>query len=259
VSQPEPPASDAHARLAAGFPAALLPELSEDDASKVLERWRLAAVGQLAGGIAHEINNPLFAILGTVEFMLEEAPRDPELRERLERIQRAGVEIRETVRSLVDFAREPLAETRLLSLEDVCVDIVRLVRRATLGRGVELREVYPAEQVSVRACASQVKQVLLALVLNAQQAQPEGGEIELRVERRAEDGLVHVRDRGPGLDARARELAFEPFLTTRLDRGASGLGLTVARSLARLQGGDLEVASRRGRGSVFTLRLPAGR
>src|SRR5215471_7003344 len=89
VSTPEDQSDDIYRRLVERFPAPALEEFEDEDALQLLERWRLAAVGQLAAGLAHEINNPLFAILGTVEFMLEDASPGTELHERLERIQRS--------------------------------------------------------------------------------------------------------------------------------------------------------------------------
>jgi len=256
VSKPEEQSGDANRRLVERFHARALEELEDEDALQLLERWRLAAVGQLAAGLAHEINNPLFAILGTVEFMLEDASPGTELHERLERIQRSGLEIREAVRALVDFAREPAADRRLVSLQAVCAEAVQLAHRATLAKDVEIHEGYPPDPVEVEASPNQVKQILLVLIVNGQQAQPEGGEIRLQVERSGDDGLVRVHDHGPGLDEAMSRRIFEPFFTTRRAEGASGLGLTVALSLARLQGGEIEVDSERGRGSTFTLRLP---
>jgi two-component system NtrC family sensor kinase len=256
VSKPEEHSGDVHRRLVDRFPAPALEELEEEDALQLLERWRLAAVGQLAAGLAHEINNPLFAILGTVEFMLEDAPPGSELRERLERIERSGLEIREAVRALVSFAREPAADRRLLSLQAVCADAVQLARRATLAKDVDIHERYPPAAVEVEASPNQVKQILLVLIVNGQQAQPQGGEIRLEVERSGVEALVRVHDRGPGLDEELSVRVFEPFFTTRRAEGASGLGLTVARSLARLQGGEIDLDTTPGRGSTFTLRLP---
>jgi two-component system NtrC family sensor kinase len=232
-----------------------LPALSPEDVSQLLEGWRLAAVGQLAAGVAHEVNNPLFAILGTIEFMLEDAPPGSELRARLERIQSSGQEIRETVRALVEFAREPTADRRVFSLSAACAQTAQLVRRSSLAKGITITEAYPEDPVAVEAAPSQVKQILLALITNAQQVQPGGGRIELEVAR--EDGaVVHVRDAGPGIAYETLEQVFEPFFTTRRAAGGSGLGLTVALALAELQGGGIEVESEVGQGSTFSLRLP---
>src|SRR5207244_1468383 len=147
-----------------------LPELDDGEVTRLLERWRTAAVGQLAAGVAHEINNPLFAILGTVEFMLEDAPAGSELRARLERIQSSGEEIRETVRALVDFAREPAWDRRTLELGGLCAEAVQLARRASLAKGVEVVERYPDAPVLVEASSNQVKQTVHGLVTDEQQA-----------------------------------------------------------------------------------------
>jgi two-component system NtrC family sensor kinase len=236
-------------------PGALL-QVPAEELPQLLERWRLAAVGQLAAGVAHEINNPLFAILGTIEFMLEEAPPGSELRDRLERIQRSGEEIREIVRALVEFAREPAVDRHRLWLADVCAQTVQLVRRSSLAKGIEVVERYPEEPIVVDASANQLKQILLALIRNAQQAQPADGQVEVELLREATHAVVRVRDHGPGIDEAVFPHIFEPFFTTRLGAGASGLGLTVALGLAQLQGGELKAESELGGGSTFTLRLP---
>ena len=252
------PPRDNPRRPLEGFPApAELPDLDDGDVTRLLERWRTAAVGQLAAGVAHEINNPLFAILGTVEFMLEDVPEGSELHDRLLRIQRSGEEIRATVRSLVDFAREPAWDRRTLELSGICAEAVQLARRGSLAKGVEVVEHYPDAPVVVEASANQLKQIVLALVTNAQQAQPGGGEIVVEVDSAADWARVRVSDRGPGIDEELRARVFEPFFTTRGAEGASGLGLAVALGLAHLQGGDLAVESAAERGAVFVLRLPA--
>ncbi len=236
-----------------GRPVLLLQGAAE---GPVLERWRNAAVGQLAAGVAHEINNPLFAMLGTVEFLLEDAQAGSDRYERLERIQRAGQDIRETLRTLLEFAREPASEEHVISLADVCRDTVKLVRRTSLVKGVEIREQYPEQPVEVEASANQLKQILLALLRNAQEAQPDGGNVELEVLREGASACVVVRDHGPGIEPDVRARIFEPFFTTRRERSATGVGLAVALGLAHLQGGLLEVESDPGAGATFTLRLP---
>jgi signal transduction histidine kinase len=201
--------------------------------ARLLEDRRAAAAGRLTPGVAHEIANPLSALLGTVEFLLEDAGPGSELHDRLLRVQRAGEEIRDTVRALADFAREPVLDRRRLELSRACAEAVLLARRGTLEKGVELVERYPVAPVVVDASPNEVKQIVLALVASAREAQPDGGEVVVEVAVEESTALVRVLARDAGLDKEA---------------------LAVAQDLARLQGGEVEVAS-----DALVLRLPAAR
>src|SRR5579862_4823090 len=182
---------------------------------QLVQSGKLAAIGELAAGVAHEINNPLLAILGLTEFLLMEAEVGTKQRERLELIQHTGLEIKEIVRALLDFARENPDERHTVELEDVVRTTIDLVRRTNAHKNIELLESYGAPGARVSASPNQIKQLVLNLIANARQAMPNGG--VLRVEMRRENGhvAVTVSDEGGGIPHELLGRIFQPFFTTR--------------------------------------------
>jgi PAS domain S-box-containing protein len=225
---------------------------------QVLQAGKLAAIGELAAGVAHEINNPLFGILGLVEFLLRDVEPGSRSEERLLLVQQTGLEIKEIVRSLLDFARENADEQRLVALRDVWAEATELVRRASSAKGVELVERYDRERTEVMGNPNQLKQIALNLLSNAQQAMPEGGTATIEVVS-AGDGTVRARisDTGPGIPNDVLPRIFEPFFTSRRDSGGTGLGLAVCHGIAKAHGGELTVSNVPGAGACFELCLPA--
>jgi PAS domain S-box-containing protein len=223
---------------------------------QLVQSGKLAAIGELAAGVAHEINNPLFAILGLTEFLLKEAEEGSLTRHRLELIQETGLEIKEIVRALLDFARENAEERQFLRVEDVVHSTVDLVRRTNAHKGVELVDSYEAPDAYVLASPNQLKQILLNLIANARQAMPLGGTVHVEVTVLGAHALVTVADDGPGISPALLSRIFEPFFTTKRDVGGTGLGLSVSLGIAELHGGTLVAASELGAGARFTLRLP---
>jgi len=246
---------------AGGEPAAavtLITDLSERRRfeQQMVQSGKLAAIGELAAGVAHEINNPLFAILGLVEFLLKEVEPGTKPHDRLELIQQTGLEIKDVVRALLDFARERSDEFETVDLGDVVEQTVDLLRRTSLHKEIELVERYPAEGVPVFASAGQIKQILLNLVTNAQQAMAESGEIAIELAREEDAAVLRVRDTGPGIAPEVADRIFDPFFTTKRELGGTGLGLALSQSIADAHGGTLTAASPAGGGAEFTLRIP---
>jgi len=211
--------------------------LREDERRLLVETGKHAAIGELAAGVAHEINNPLFAILGLTEFLLKEAKPGSKGRERLELIQETGLEIRDIVRALLDFARENGEERRVFALEEAVASTLELVRRTNADKGIELVASYDAGGTLVAGSPNQVKQIVLHLIASARQAVPGGGVIEVAVRREADGVTASVGHHG-------RPLVVET------------VGLAVSRSLAETNGGSLTMSSA-GRETTWTLRLPA--
>ncbi len=244
-----------------GSPALLL-GLFEDVAAErrlqqqLVQSGKLAAIGELAAGVAHEINNPLFAILGLTEFLLKESEPSSRARQRLELIQQTGLEIKEIVRALLDFARENADERHVLPLEDVVRSTVDLVRRTNAHKGVELIDTYDESAALISASPNQLKQIFLNLIANARQAMPNGGNVVVHVGRDGDEAVATVSDSGPGIPPEQLGRIFEPFYTTKRHTGGTGLGLSVSLGIAEAHGGSLTACSEPGRGAVFTLRLP---
>jgi signal transduction histidine kinase len=215
----------------------------------------MAAVGDLAAGVVHEINNPLFAILGLVEFLLAEAEPGTKAHERLKLIQETGLEIKAIARTLLTFARERGAEGPV-DLGAAAAETVEVFRRTSAARHVEI--VLNAESgAAVHGNAARLKQLLLHLLANAREALPNGGTVTVEVSSRDGEVVLDVADTGSGIAALDLPRVFEPFFTTRPDRGAAGLGLAAARAIADAHSGTLSAASAPGSGARFTLRLPA--
>jgi PAS domain S-box-containing protein len=237
---------------------ALVNDTSEDRRmqQQLVQSGKLAAIGELAAGVAHEINNPLFAILGLTEFLLKEAEPESKAQQRLALIQQTGLEIKEIVRALLDFARENAEERHVVSLEEVVQATVDLVRRTNAHKGVELIDSYDDSEARVTASPNQLKQIFLNLIANARQAMPNGGTVKVDVRQDGDWVTASVSDDGPGIEAAVLERIFEPFFTTKRLTGGTGLGLSVSLGIAEAHGGSLTGSSERGRGATFTLRLP---
>ena len=221
---------------------------------QLVQSGKLVAIGELAGGVAHEINNPLFAILALSEFLLKELEPGSRPYERAELIHKTGLEIKEIVRGLLDFARENGNERTVLSLDGLVGQTVALVRLTNANKGIRIVETY--EPVLTDASGGQLKQLVLNLLGNARQWSPDSGEINVSVRREGADAVVTIADDGPGVDAAVRERIFEPFFTTREHSGGTGLGLSIGLEIAQAHGGSLALMDE-GPGATFVLRLPA--
>jgi PAS domain S-box-containing protein len=246
-----------------GKPAALfvlVSDLSERRAfeQQLIQSGRLASIGELAAGVAHEVNNPLFAILGLVEFLLVDATPGSKAHERLALIQETALEIKEIVRALLDFARERSDELSPISLVDVASQTVELMQRTSAAKQIEIVERYPEGPVPVFASANQLKQIFVNLISNAKQALKElgAGTITVEVDRDRDFAWAEVRDTGPGIPEDKLERIFEPFYTTRRDTGGTGLGLSVSFGIAQAHGGTLTAHSAPDGGAIFRLKLP---
>jgi signal transduction histidine kinase len=219
----------------------------------LVEAGRLVALGELTPGLAHELNNPLFAILALVEFLLLEAVPGSKAHSRLDLIQTTGNEIKGILKAVLEFAREP-AGRRPLDLAETVAEAVALIRSTSAWKGVELVERYPAGAPGiVVGNAGELKQVVVHLVANAVAAMDGAGTVTIGVA--VGDGFVDavVCDTGAGIPADVLPQVFEPFFTTG---AGSGLGLPAARAIAQDHGGELAVESTPNVGTTFRLRLP---
>jgi two-component system NtrC family sensor kinase len=219
---------------------------------------KLAAVGRLGAGIAHEINNPLTAVLTYASFWQKRSRDNPALAADLETIVREAKRCREIVKGLLDFARPAPPLRQMTDLNEVVGRATAVVAHAFTLANVQLRCRLADDLPSLPIDANQIEQVLVNLLLNAADAARADGNGAVQVAtRRRRDGCVDVvvEDNGRGLSADERTHLFEPFFTTKGTRG-TGLGLSITWGIVQRHGGTIHVESQVGAGSVFTVGLP---
>jgi signal transduction histidine kinase len=217
---------------------------------------KMAAVGTLAAGVAHEVNNPLAGVLACVENMKSD-PDDVEQRERyLDLIVDGLNRIERTVNTLLNFSRQREMSLEETSLNHNLKHVVELVGYQLRRAGIEVRFDLDPKGAVVLADHFQMEQLFLNLVLNAVQAMPRGGELVLRT--RVADDVVaaEVRDTGTGIPEEIRDRIFDPFFTTREVGEGTGLGLSVSDSIVAAHGGTITVTSTLGTGTTFRVELP---
>ena len=225
----------------------------------VVRHEKLATVGRLAAGVAHEVGNPLAAVMGYVEYLRDPRGCSDELRvELLERVDRELVRMRDSLRRLLDFSRPTPAEPVVMRLDEVVVAAVELVRFQRVMAGVEVEVEVVGEAPVVVADPGRMRQVFVNLLLNAADAMGGVGKVRVVVER-GEGGVVQatVRDEGPGVDAAIAGRIFDPFVTARRSGEGTGLGLAIGQRLVEEAGGRLWLASAPGEaGASFVVALP---
>lgn len=228
--------------------------------NRLVQAAKLAAVGEMAAGIAHELNNPLTTVTGFSELVLDSMPKDDESHADMELIMREARRARDVVRRLLDFARQSESVRASASLNRVVEDIVTLSRHLIHTSGVELILELQEDLPWVSMDENQIKQVLLNLVHNALQAMPDGGDLIIKTSVTSKVGRsgvqVSVSDTGVGIPYENQTRIFEPFFTTKGDRGGTGLGLSVTYGIVTDHGGEIELISQPGEGSRFSVWLP---
>ena len=216
---------------------------------RLVQSEKLAGIGRLAAGVAHEINNPLGVILGYAKLLRRRAA--PDLAEDLAIIEEETLRAKDIVEGLLDLSRPLPAGIEPVDLRALSEDVVSRLREARLLDGVA---VSVEGAGSAPGHAEKLRQVLVNLVKNAAEAAGAGGRVAVRVAERDGAAEIAVEDSGPGLDPGVRGRLFEPFFTTK-PRG-TGLGLAVSRAIARAHGGELAADAAAGGGARFALRLP---
>jgi signal transduction histidine kinase len=221
---------------------------------------KLASVGRLAAGVAHEVGNPLAAILGYTETMLTDSaarPIAPELRrDMLERVRAETERIHRIIRELLDYSRPPSEALEAVELGRVVDVTLSLVKAQARARGVEAEVALPADLPKVSAAPGRLSQVLLNLLLNAVDAMAGSGAVHVSASVVGDAVVLAIEDDGPGVPPELRTRIFDPFFTTKEPGAGTGLGLSVSQSIVESMGGTLGIVEpRRERGARFEVRL----
>jgi signal transduction histidine kinase len=223
----------------------------------MIQSQKLAALGVMAGGIAHEIRNPLAVCSSAAEFLLEENCT-PEFRQECAgKIYRGVQRASAIIENLLRYSR-PTVEARTGSVDLVTVirETLALVAHHAELQRIETKVSLAVDHAMVRGAPVLLQQLLMNLFLNAMTAMPTGGILEVGLRLVAGSIKVRVADTGCGIAERDIERIFDPFYTTSTTGSGTGLGLSICYSIAKQHGGSIEVASVEGRGSTFTIKLP---
>jgi two-component system cell cycle sensor histidine kinase/response regulator CckA len=234
---------------------------------QLLQSEKLNALGQLAGGIAHDFNNLLSIIVGYASLTESRlGPNDSQLRENTTHVLRAAEKAKNLTRKLLAFGRKQLLNPERLSLNELISELYEMLSHV-LEERVKLELRLGAEVGNIEADRSQIEQVMLNLVVNARDAMPNGGTLTIQTfsstlpgnahsELKGEYATVRVSDTGIGMNEAIRLRIFEPFFTTKQERGGTGLGLATVYGIVKQSGGHIEVDSKPGDGSAFTVYFP---
>jgi signal transduction histidine kinase len=225
--------------------------------AQLIQSTKLAAIGELAANIAHEINNPLTSVLGFASYLAERIPTGQPMREELDLIQEEAGRARDIVRDLLHFSRQREFVPQVTDLNRVLEQTVAMVRRQGAFDAITLVEEYASGLPPVEIDVPRIKQVFLNLINNAVYVMKNGGSLTLRSSAAGDMVQVEVIDTGSGIAPEHLDRIFEPFFTTKPDVSGTGLGLSVSLGIVQSHGGTIEVKSELGRGSSFIVKLPA--
>jgi PAS domain S-box-containing protein len=216
---------------------------------------RLAAIGRLTSGVAHEVKNPINAIVVHLEVLRQKLREiDPDTRRHMDVIGSEIHRLDRVVQTLVDFTRPVDLRLTETDLNRLVADVAMLASPAAEKHRVGIERQASQEPLPARIDADLVKQAILNIVLNGVQAMPEGGKLRIVTRREGDGALITIRDQGPGIPTDIRDKVFNLYFTTK--KGGSGIGLAMAYRVVQLHHGSVEFTSDDGRGTTFYLRLP---
>jgi signal transduction histidine kinase/CheY-like chemotaxis protein len=225
--------------------------------AQLIQSTKLAAIGELAANIAHEINNPLTSVLGFASYLAEQVPPGRPMREELDLIQEEAGRARDIVRDLLHFSRQREFIPQITDLNVVLEQTLGMVRRQGALDSIRLEEIYAPGLAPVEVDVPRIKQVFLNLINNAVYVMKDrGGSLTIRSSASGDMVQVEVIDTGTGIAPEHLDRIFEPFFTTKPDVSGTGLGLSVSLGIVQSHGGTIEVKSEVGQGSTFTVKLP---
>ena len=229
----------------------------EDAQEAMIRSEKLASIGQLAAGVAHEVGNPLSAVIGLVELLQDDPSVPSEQREDvLRRIEKELMRINQIIRDLLDYSRTPDEEAQDASLQLAVSNTLKLVEAQPTFRTIDVKVSMEEQLPLVAMNNDRLVQVLLNLLLNAAEAMDGEGTITVTARREVGEVRLSVEDNGPGIDAEAVGRVFEPFFTTKPPGKGTGLGLAICERIVETAGGTIEVTNLETGGARFALTLP---
>lgn len=233
-------------------------DLKECARRTVAEAERLAMIGQLAAGVAHEINNPLTGILIYCDLLLKNIPQDSPLRKNLEKINTEAMRCKTIVKGLLDFARQKEPEIEDSSINQIIDSTLALIKSQAMFLNIKINKDFNQSLPLIRIDPAQIQQVFMNIILNAAEAMNGQGNLTIRTNISEDKKYVEVSftDTGPGIPPEHMRKIFEPFFTTKEATHGVGLGLAISKRIVENHNGEIEVKTELNKGTIFVVKLP---
>lgn len=227
-----------------------------DTQEQLLQSEKLAAMGRLISQIAHELNNPLYGIMNTLELLKTEVPPETKRRKILEMALSETVRLTELLRKMLNFSRPDDEKRQPVDINVVLDEILLLVRKQLHENSIRISTSFAEGLEKVYASKNQLRQVFLNMISNAADAMPDGGILTIRTMSNRDHIHIEMTDTGVGIREEHIDKIFDAFFTTKEGVKGVGLGLSVCYGFVKEHGGDIKVSSKRGEGTTFTIIFP---
>ena len=224
----------------------------------LLQSEKLAAMGRLTSQIAHELNNPIYGIMNTLELLKTEVPPESKRRRILELSLSETQRLAEMLRNMLSFSKPEEEKRRPVKINELVEGILLVMEKQMREANITLVTSFDDGIPEIMASTNQMRQVMLNIIKNAKEAMPRGGTLTVRTARENNNVLIHVQDTGMGIPEEIRDKIFEAFFTTKSKVKGVGLGLSVCYGIIRDHGGKIKVESEEEKGTTFTISLPIG-
>jgi len=224
--------------------------------TSLIQQNKLASLGELAGGIAHELNNPLSIILGYAQVLAKNQNLDEEVSKGIKNIYEAAERSRGIVSNMLEFSRADTAKTQTININDLIDSTLLIIEKDLKRSGIEVEKNSSGNNRFISVNPMQIQQVLLNIILNAKDAMEDGGKLTIDTYAKKDKCIIDITDTGSGISKEQIDKLFEPFFTTKAVGKGTGLGLSISYGIIKAHNGEISVKSSVGNGTVFTIKLP---
>jgi two-component system NtrC family sensor kinase len=222
----------------------------------LLQSEKLAAMGRLTSQIAHELNNPIYGIMNTLELLKTEVPPESKRRRILELSLSETQRLSEMLRNMLSFSKPEEEKRKPIEINELVEGILLVMEKQMREVNINVETTFDSEIPEVMASTNQMRQVMLNVIKNAKEAMPKGGTLTVRTNREDDKVLIHIQDTGIGIPEKIKDKIFEAFFTTKQKVKGVGLGLSVCYGIIKDHGGGIKVESEEGKGTTFIISLP---